>query len=103
MVLPKSPGYYYFESENIFRIDVIRGRSKFGLKNECCNQYDYITMGHLYKIKNYYLPTDDFICSSDYWFGSYYQKSSAIIIGLKTAGKMRQAGISGIYFDDVME
>ena len=102
-VLPKSPGYYYFESEKTFKVDLIKGRSEFGPKRSCCNQYDYITRGHLYKYKNYCLQTDDFICCTDYWFGCYNQKKPTYIVGLKTAGKMRKAGISGIYFDDVME
>jgi len=102
--LPKSRGYYYFEPEKIFRVDVVKRRTEFIRKRECCGQYDeVIGASPAYKAKDYYIPSDDFICISDYWFGSYEQKSPEIIVGLKTAGKMKQAGISGIYFIDVME
>lgn len=103
-VLPKSPGYYVFEAEDVFRCDPVRSRFSYGKKQECCGQYSWITMGTmLCKSKEFYLPTDDFISSRDYWLGDGNRKSTEIIIGTKTAGKMKQAGISGIYFDDVIE
>ncbi|TGX79429.1 hypothetical protein E5358_14900 [Palleniella muris] len=101
--LPKSPGYYYFEAEGIFRIDSTRRHFYFGKKQECCNQYDCIAIGGmLWKDKDFYLPTDDFIFQTDYWFGDHHNKSPLVIIGTKTAGKMKRYGLSGIYFDNVM-
>lgn len=101
--LPKSLGYYYFESHKIFRLNVVKGRTEFLKKRECCGQYDEILCTVPYKANDYYISSDDFICASDYWFGSYYRKCANIIVGLKTASKMKQAGITGIFFIDVIE
>jgi len=104
IALPKSPGYYYFEPGCIFKADPIRSLFDFGTRQSCCGQHKWIVIGTLLcKDKNFYLSTDDFISQLDYWVGNYYRKSPLIIIGLKTAGKMRQAGITGMCFENVIE
>lgn len=50
--LPKSPGYYFFEAETIFKTDPVKSWFEYGKKQECCKQYDWIVKGHAYgKIK----------------------------------------------------
>ena len=99
--LPKSPGYYYFEAYNIFKLDT--AVTKFTNKRECCGSYDEIILPSCYKAKSQYICTDDFICRSEYSYGSFNRKSPDIIVGTKTVGKMRQFGLSGIYFENVRE
>lgn len=100
-LFPKSPGYYYLEVKNVFRLDT--AITKFMNKRECCGSYDEIIRPSSYKHKEQYMATDDFICRSEYCYGSYNRKSPVIIVGTRTVGKMRQFGLSGIYFDNVRE
>jgi hypothetical protein len=101
--LPKSPGYYFFEARNIFKVDPKMSSFKFGKKHECCGEYEEITVEtSLWKDKNFNTQTQDFISQTDYWFRYKNHKSPNIIIGVETAGKMKKYGISGIYFVNVM-
>ncbi len=101
--LPKSPGYYFFEAGNIFKIDPKKSWFNFGKKQECCGQYEGVTVEtNLWKDRDFHLSTQDFISQVDYWLGYKNHKSPLIIIGSETAGKMKKYGISGTYFDNVM-
>jgi len=50
---------------------------------------------------NFSMPTNDFICRSEYNFGSSGCKSPLIIVGLDTATAMKSYGLMGIYYDKV--
>lgn len=99
--LPKSPGYYYFEAKNIFKLDI--KDTKFTNKRECCGCYDEIIHPSSYKAKEQHIATDDFICRTEYCYDSYYDKSPVLIVGTKTALKMKDAGLSGLFFKNVLE
>ncbi len=101
--LPKSPGYYFFEAETIFKTDPVKSWFEYGKKQECCKQYDWIVKGtRLWKDKNMHILTNDFISQSDYWLGDPKTKSPLIVIGTETARKMKKFDFFCIYFDNVM-
>ena len=102
--LESSKGFYIFNPNEIYRLDYHRRKVQFLNKRECCGSYDEI-IGAVpsYKEKGWIFQENDFIRRSEYLFGSYREKTPLIIVGLETAAKMKQYGISGIYFRNVLE
>ena len=101
VALTKSIGYYFFMPEDIYRLDCIRSGIQFIDKRDCCGSYDEIIGSTLYKASDFSMPTDDFICRSEYYFSSLGTKSPLIIVGLDTATAMKSYGLMGIYYDKI--
>lgn len=101
VTLTKSIGYYYFMPEDIYRLDCARSRIQFINKRDCCGSYDETIGSTLYKASDFSMPTNDFICRSEYYFASYGCKFRLIIIGLDTATAMKAIGFKGINFIEV--
>lgn len=102
ILLEKSKGFYYFEAQDIYELDYVRRKVRFIMKRDCCGNYDEIigaTPG--YKRESFNMPTNDFICRSEYFFGSHWKKNPLIIIGLETAKAMKEYGLKEIYFTDI--
>lgn len=102
--LVKSPGYYFFLPQDIYKLDYERRQVKFIDKRDCCGCYDEVigaTPG--YKARGFSMPTDDFICRAEYLFASYGSKGPLIIVGLETAAEMKKNGLKGISFDKIFE
>ncbi|UBD66307.1 hypothetical protein K6V25_05630 [Bacteroides salyersiae] len=101
--LTKSVGYYFFVPQDIYKLDYIRRNVQFIDKRTCCGCYDeVIGMSPSYKKIDFSTPTNDFICRSEYNFGSYGCKSPLIIVGLDTAAVMKSYGLKGICYDKVL-
>ena len=101
--LESSKGFYIFNPNEIYRLDYHRRKVQFLNKRECCGSYDEIQGQIAYKEKGWIFQDTDFIRRTEYSFGSYRSKCPMIIVGLETAAKMKQYGISGIYFRNVFE
>lgn len=99
----KSPGYYFFLPQDIYQLDYERREVKFTNKRSCCGCYDEVTGCFNYKAVGFSMPTNDFICRAEYFFGSYSSKGPVIIVGLETAVEMKKYGLKGIYFKDIFE
>jgi hypothetical protein len=93
VALTKSIGYYFFMPEDIYRLDCIRSGIQFIDKRDCCGSYDETIRSTLYKASDFSMPTDDFICRSEYYFSSLGTKSPLIIVGLDTAVEMKVYGL----------
>lgn len=103
--LDKMKGYYFFEPNDIFRIDYERSKVLFLKKRDCCGQYDEMVGGlkTLHKANDFHLESDDFIARTDLYWGSYERKDPLIIIGLETEKAMKEYGLGGLWFHDVFE
>ena len=101
VALTKSMGYYFFMPEDIYRLDNIRSRIRFIDKRDCCDSYDETIGSIFYKALDFSMPTDDFICRSEYYFASYGCKFPLIIVGLDTAVAMEAYGLKGMYYNKV--
>nr|WP_321373388.1 hypothetical protein [uncultured Bacteroides sp.] len=49
------------------------------------------------------IQSDDFICRSDYEFGTGERKSPLIVIGLETEKKIKLAKLKNIYFAKIFK
>jgi hypothetical protein len=102
IALVKSKGFYYFEPHDIYGLDYVRRKVRFITKRDCCGNYDEIIgTAPSYKSKDFDIGTNDFVCCSEYLFGSNGRKSPLIIIGLETVKAMKEYGLRGICFSDI--
>lgn len=102
--LPKSKGLYFFEPQEIFRLDYEQYGTKFINKRECCGAYDEVIGPPVIRAKDFSVNnSNDFIMKAEFYFGSFDNKGSVIIVGTETATKMKTAGLKGIYFDDIFD
>jgi hypothetical protein len=83
--LPKSIGYYYFIPQKIYPLDPVRRKIQFiNPCDKCGNFEEIIGLTPAYTEAGFTILSNDFICRSNYEFGSKERKSSAVIIGLET-------------------
>lgn len=102
VALIKSVGFYFFMPQDIYKLDYARREVEFINKRSCCGSYDeVIGATPSYKAPDFSMDTDDFICRSEWAFGSDGQKSPLIIVGLDTVKEMKAYGLKGIYYDKV--
>lgn len=102
VTLIKSVGFYFFMPQIIYKLDHVRQKVKFINKRSCCGSYDeVIGATPSYKAHDFLMDTNDFICRSEYFFGSHGQKMPLIIAGLDTVAAMKAYGLKGIWFDKV--
>ena len=99
----KSKGMYYFEPQIICNLDYKRYGTRFINKRECCGCYDEV-IGMPRMVSSEFKPeSDDFIMRSEYMLASYYYKSYDILVGPKTAIKMKEYGLKRIYFKNIYD
>lgn len=101
--IKKSKGYYFFTTNEIYKLDYDRSNVGYGVKRECCGNYDYIIRPPRYRSKDESIHKDDFICRAETLFGSYANKSYVIVVGVATVKLMEKYGISKLYFEDIYE
>lgn len=102
VALTKSKGFYFFMPQRIYKLDYIRRKVEFIDKRDCCGCYDeVIGATPAYKDPDFFMESNDFICRSEWDFGSYGQKSPLIIAGLDTVSAMKAYGLKGMYYDKV--
>lgn len=100
--LINSPGFYFFSSQRIYKIDAVRREVQFINKRECCGSYDEIIgASPAYKYPLFEMDTDDFICRAQYLFGTKDRKGPVFVVGLQTVVKMKEFGLKYLYFRDV--
>lgn len=99
----KSKGMYYFEAQDIYKLDYKRYGTRFIDKRDCCGSYDEVIGPPVSTQIGFDTGSDDFIMRSEYMFASYYYKSYSIIVGPKTALKMKEYGLKRIYFDNIYD
>ena len=100
--ITSSKGYYFFQPERIYKLDYKRRDVQFKNQRECCGTYDEIIgSAPSFKDRDFFLGTDDFICRSEYLFGSYERKDYLIIVGLKTQYLMKAYGLKDFCFSPV--
>lgn len=100
--LMNSPGFYFFSSQRIYKIDAVRREVQFINKRECCGSYDEIIgASPAYKYPLFEMDTDDFICRTQYLFGTKDRKGPVFVVGLQTVVKMKEFGLKDLYFRDV--
>ena len=98
-----SPGFYHFMPTIVYKLDCVRGGTRFMNHRECCGSYDEVIGMPEFKEVDFFMPNDDFICRSEHLFGTREKKSPLIIIGLDTMRKMKSYGLRGICYFDVYE
>ena len=98
-----SPGFYHFMPTIVYKLDSVRSEIRFRNRRECCGAYDEVQHSDLFTQEGFSMPNDDFICRSEYLFGSFTKKGPSIIIGLLTMRKMKSYGLRGICYFDVYE
>ena len=96
----KKCNWYYFRPTGIFETDIYK--NDLGLRCPYCNNYTDVC-GGVYKAKRFEILSDDFILSTDTFYGSSETKAPTIIIGLKTMKKMNEYGLKGLCFSNVYE
>ena len=98
----KSPGYYYFMPKQKYLLDPVRRNVEFiNYCDNCGNYEEVIGMTPAFTKEGFSIDSNDFIYRSDLAFGSRERKSPAVIVGLETVKKMRNFGLTKIYFKDV--
>ena len=93
--------FYFFESLGAFKIDIHSPYTFVGYHCPHCGNHTQIC-GMISKDEGFELPSDDYILSSDNYFGSYERKNPAIIVGLETKKKMKKYGLKGLSFTPVL-
>lgn len=101
--IEKSSGFYFFTTNEIYKVDYERSNVVFMRKRECCGNYDYIIHIPKYRSKDEALHTDDFIARAEFYFGDGYKKGAVIYVGLKTVQMMQKYGLKGMWFGSVYE
>lgn len=96
----KKCNWYYFSPMRIFKTDI--HKNKLGHWCPYCKSYKYVC-GGVYKAQDLEILSDDFILSTDTFYGSSETKGPAIIIGQKTMKKMNEYGLKGLCFSNVYE
>nr|WP_321373393.1 hypothetical protein [uncultured Bacteroides sp.] len=102
--LPQSPNYYYFNPKKIFYTDAERRHVQFINPCKYCGGYEEVIGSTPNYIKQGIdIQSDDFICRSDYEFGTGERKSPLIVIGLETEKKIKLAKLKNIYFAKIFK
>jgi hypothetical protein len=102
MILPKSPGFYWFKIHNIIKFDAEAYGTRFINYNKQCDGYEEIIGATPACLKVKELIPDGFF-RTDICFGSFANKFPLKIVGIKTQQKIKGAGFKGIDWDEVMD
>lgn len=94
----------YKRELDVFDLDYERRKTKFIKHNDCCGSFDETIGATPAYLKNgISIISNDFIYRSEYRFASYADKGYLTIIGLDTMGKMKQAKMKSLYYDNVFQ
>lgn len=97
----KKSRYYFFEPQEEFKTYIFW--EPFNTLGHWCNHCkNYASVcGGILKDKSFDLTSNDYICRTDTYRGSFECKFPLIIVGLETMRKMKDYGLKGILFRDV--
>ena len=98
----EAKGFYFFMPQDVYLLDPIRRGIRFINKRDCCGNYDDVigaTPG--YTAPDFKIDSNDFIRSTQYYFGSGSNKAPFIVIGIETEKAMKKYGIKGLSYSNV--
>ncbi len=101
ILLPKSPGLFWFKVNNIIKFDKEARKTRFLNYNIECDGYKEIIGANPACIKNKII--EDGFFRSDIFFGSNEGKSPLYFIGKKTKEKLETAKIKDINFGIILD
>jgi hypothetical protein len=94
--------YYWFKIHNIVGFDVIERETRFINFDEKCNGYEEVIGASPAYLKDKTVLPDGFF-RTDIFFGSYASKFPLYIVGQETKKKMKDAGLDGITFEEILD
>jgi len=95
IVLPNSPGLYWFKMQNVIQYDSESYGLRFINYNEQCQGYEEVIGADPVYLRTKE-PIPDGFFRTDLCFGSFATKSPLTLIGIDTMKKIKSAGIKGI-------
>lgn len=102
VVLPNSPGFYWFKIQNIIEFDSEAYGTRFINYNEQCQGYEEIIGADPACLKVKELIPDGFF-RTDLYFGSFATKTPLEMVGIETRQKLIAAGFKGIDFNEIFD
>ena len=102
VILPKSPGYYWFKTHNIIEFDSESYGTRFINYDEDCKGYaEIIGASPVYLKKP--IPISDGFFRTDICFGSFETKSPVILIGVETLKKLKLSSFNEIDASEILD
>ncbi|MGN6398283.1 MAG: hypothetical protein ACTHMI_22110 [Mucilaginibacter sp.] len=102
VVLPNSPGLYWFKIHNIIQYDSGSKGLRFINYNKECRGYEEVIGANPVYLKTKELIPDGFF-RTDLCFGSFERKFPLMLVGTDTMKKIKSAGFKGLDISEVKD
>jgi hypothetical protein len=95
----ETPPYYVLEPSNVLRFDPRRAR----FENKCaaCGNYESIVLAGPFALLNVQAPIEEGFFRTDLEFGSRWEKSPLIVVGVRTMDAIKQERFRLVEFEPI--
>jgi hypothetical protein len=98
-----NPAYYHLEPVEIVRFDSVRAKTRFLDKCSRCGNYESVVGIDPPGLLDVHGPIEEGMFRTDLEFGSRWEKSPLIVIGVRTKELMEPMGFRGLDFREIQD